>query len=270
MIRASNRAKHHLIGSAIAVFKARYPIWLGLVFLPAASLGALIAQLQWPAILDWWSTPTHGRQTPELFEQADADGRSHARFFCWAYLPDDNVTGRNKSWPLLFFLRGSGERGHNLSPVTRHGRPALVNKSRQFPMIIISPQCPAGIDWQADSLSILIESVMQKFRIHADQICVTGYCMGGYGAYELVAAHPDPFAAIVPVADSGDPKNSNRLKSVSVWAFHDGLDTAVPLANSWSMVDSARMAGASAEFTIFPDKDHAICHAEYGHPDLYR
>ena len=60
------------------------------------------------------------------------------------YLPKDYNARSKTRWPLILFLHGAGERGTNLSKVALHGPPKLVKQARDFPFIIVSPQCPAN------------------------------------------------------------------------------------------------------------------------------
>jgi poly(3-hydroxybutyrate) depolymerase len=62
----------------------------------------------------------------------------------WIYLPKDYNARAKTRWPLILFLHGSGERGTNLSKVAANGPPRLVKQARDFPFIIVSPQCPAN------------------------------------------------------------------------------------------------------------------------------
>ncbi|HKB87043.1 MAG TPA: hypothetical protein VKD08_12780, partial [Ignavibacteriaceae bacterium] len=72
------------------------------------------------------------------------------------YLPkgydeDDNT------WPLVLFLHGSGERGDDLESVKRLGLPMLIEQGKNFPFILVSPQCPLGQRWDPLELSVLLD-----------------------------------------------------------------------------------------------------------------
>jgi predicted peptidase len=62
------------------------------------------------------------------------------------YLPKDYE--QQESWPLLLFLHGSGERGDDLELVKTHGRPKLIAAGKDFPFIVVSPQCPGERRWE--------------------------------------------------------------------------------------------------------------------------
>ena len=59
------------------------------------------------------------------------------------YLPKDY--DQKESWPLLLFLHGAGERGDNLELVKKHGPPKLIEAGKDFPFIVVSPQCPSDL-----------------------------------------------------------------------------------------------------------------------------
>jgi poly(3-hydroxybutyrate) depolymerase len=58
------------------------------------------------------------------------------------YLPKDYA--QKESWPLLLFLHGAGERGSDLEKVKIHGPPKLIAAGKEFPVIVVSPQCPGN------------------------------------------------------------------------------------------------------------------------------
>ncbi|MCH7688647.1 MAG: phospholipase, partial [Planctomycetes bacterium] len=62
------------------------------------------------------------------------------------YLPKDY--DKQESWPLLLFLHGAGERGDNLELVKKHGPPKLIAAGKDFPLIVVSPQCPKERWWE--------------------------------------------------------------------------------------------------------------------------
>ena len=49
--------------------------------------------------------------------------------------------------PLLVYLHGAGERGENFDHVYRHGIPKLLREGREFPAVVLYPQCPGPFIW---------------------------------------------------------------------------------------------------------------------------
>lgn len=209
-------------------------------------------------------------QYPQRFEK---EIKMHVRLPYLLYLPDAYPTSTQK-WPLMLFLHGAGERGSDLQKVTVHGPPKLIaSAGKQFPFIIVSPQCPAYEFWSnghmLETLNALLDDIIARYRVDMDRIYVTGLSMGGYGTWHLALAYPERFAAIAPICGKGDPARAARLKNVPVWAFHGARDDMVPLAGSADMVDALKKAGGDVRFTIYPEAGHDAWTETYNNPKLY-
>jgi predicted peptidase len=61
---------------------------------------------------------------------------------------------KKDSWPLVLFLHGAGERGDDLELVKKHGPPKLIGEGKDFPFIVVSPQCPKDVWWEQSNLLI--------------------------------------------------------------------------------------------------------------------
>jgi len=177
------------------------------------------------------------------------------------YLPPD-YDKADKPFPLVLFLHGAGETGKDLKQVKKHGPPKLA-ETKDFPCIIVSPQCPA-FGWDVDLLNALLDDVIAKYKVDKDRVYLTGLSMGGFGTWALAAAHPEKFAAIAPVCGGGNPADAKKLKDLPIWVFHGAKDTAVPIARSEEMVKALKDAGAErVEFTTYPDAGHDSWTATY-------
>ena len=185
------------------------------------------------------------------------------------YLPKDY--DQKDSWPLLLFLHGSGERGENLELVKKHGPPKLIAAGKEFPFIIVSPQCPAySGDWQPCELLALLDEITEKYKVDQDRIFVTGLSMGGFGTWSLAAFSPDRFAALVPICGGGEREMAQRISHVAVWVFHGGKDKAVPVKDAEKMVEALKKAGNNAKFTVYPEAGHDSWTQAYSDPELYK
>lgn len=242
------------------------PLSIGLpwleTLLTVASL-SLVLQISWPSLENWWNRPLAGRQVSAQFE---CKSRSIGYLI---YLPEDYSSEVKGGWPLLLYLHGSGARGRDLEKVRRTGPPAVVESGKPLPMIVISPQCPEGAQWQPELLVKLIDHISQTFKIDPKKVYVTGYSMGGIGTWELATAYPDRFAAAAPVCGGGNESKADRLATLPIWAFHGENDSTIPLEASQKMVDAVRLEGGNAKLTVYPDRGHAICELTYENPDLY-
>jgi len=183
------------------------------------------------------------------------------------YLPKDY--GEREAWPLVLFLHGAGERGEDLELVKKHGPPKLVARGREFPFVLVSPQCPRDQWWEPVSLTALLDDLCDHLKIDEDRIYVTGLSMGGFGTWSLAAHTPRRFAAIVPICGGGDPFWAKRIAHLSVWVFHGAKDRVVPLERSQQMVDALKRQEGNVKFTIYPEAGHDSWTETYTNPALY-
>jgi len=181
-------------------------------------------------------------------------------------------------WPLLLFLHGAGERGTNLSLVSVHGPPKLVKQGRDFPFLVLSPQCPAGETWNEDALLALLDDVTARHRVDTNRVYLSGMSMGGYGSWNLAARQPERFAAVAPICGGGpmvevllaEKRQKAAIQSLGIWAFHGAKDSVVPLEESQRMVDAFKRIGCNdTRLTVYPDADHDSWTVTYENPQLY-
>jgi predicted peptidase len=183
------------------------------------------------------------------------------------YLPKDYA--EKESWPLLLFLHGAGERGNDLDRVKVHGPPKLIAAGKEFPFIVVSPQCPNNQWWQPHELASLLDEIVEKYAVDPDRIYVTGLSMGGFGTWSLAGFSPERFAALVPICGGGDPFIARRFGRTPVWVFHGAKDSVVPLAASEKMVEAVKASNGNVKFTVYPEAGHDSWTAAYDDPELY-
>ncbi|MFZ4622593.1 MAG: phospholipase, partial [Bacteroidota bacterium] len=132
-----------------------------------------------------------------------------------------------KNWPLIIFLHGSGERGNDPNKLKVHSLPKVVEHDENFPFIVVSPQCPEGERWNAESLNAMLKEVLKQLPVDTNRIYLTGLSMGGYGVWKFAIAYPQWFAAIAPVCGWGHLEDVEKLKQMPVWIFHGAKDDVV-------------------------------------------
>jgi len=183
------------------------------------------------------------------------------------FLPKDY--DQKPSWPLMLFLHGAGERGDNLDLVKKHGPPKLIEAGKEFPFIVVSPQCPSGRWWQPFELAALLDEIVEKCKVDQDRIYVTGLSMGGFGTWSLAAYQPNRFAALVPICGGGEPITAKLFAYAPVWVFHGAKDKTVPLERSEQMVEALKKNGGNVKFTVYPEVGHDAWNPAYADPALY-
>ena len=200
-----------------------------------------------------------------------------------------------KSYPLLIFLHGAGERGSDNKSQLVHG--SFLFKSEDFrnnyPAIVVFPQCPDKSSWanvkrnydmlngkkfdffkeisenkQLIMVEKLLDFIEKKYSIDPTRRYVGGLSMGGMGTFELVARNPDYFAAAFPICGGGNPHWSNLLKRTPFWIFHGEDDGVVSVDFSRKMYEALSKEKASVRLTIYPKVNHNSWDNSFAEPDL--
>jgi predicted peptidase len=194
------------------------------------------------------------------------------------YLPQDYTSTGAKKWPLMLFLHGAGERGADPQKVTVHGPPKIVKTLKDFPFVLVSPQCPEESIWHDDELLALLDRVIATHNIDTNRVYLTGLSMGGYGTWSLGSRFPERFAAMAPICGGGEllplllasPPKKQALSSLGVWAFHGGKDSVVPISESQRMTNAFIRAGCKdVKLTIYPEAGHDSWTQAYNEPSLW-
>lgn len=174
-----------------------------------------------------------------------------------------------KKWPLLLFLHGSGESGHDLEKVKLHGPPQLIAEQKNLPFITISPQSDRPDGWDIEMLHGLLQDAKKRYRVDEDRIYLTGLSMGGFGTISLAQKYPDEFAAIAPVCGGGDTSGAWKLRHIAAWFFHGAKDDIVPPAGSINMVNTLKRYSKDVNMTLYPEANHNSWDSTYNKPLLY-
>jgi predicted peptidase len=218
-------------------------------------------------------------------------------------LPAGYQSGGEKTWPLILFLHGSGERGTDPWLVARHGPPKLIRGTAPAPsanapaetpeaaakreqsakllrenFIVVSPQCPLNTRWDDDAVLALLDEIIAKHKVDVRRVYLTGLSMGGYGTWSVGLKNPQRFAAIVPICGGGmlidvllgAREHKSALTSLGVSVFHGGQDPTVPVVESERLVAALKKAGVTdVQFTVYPEAKHDSWTETYNNPELY-
>jgi predicted peptidase len=183
------------------------------------------------------------------------------------FVPEDYAD--QASWPLMVFLHGAGERGDDLELVKKWGPPKMVEEEKDFPFVLVSPQCPRKVLWDVDLVAKLTEHVAGELKIDKQRMYITGLSLGGHATWTMVAEHPKLFAAAVPICGGGDPTQAEQIKT-PIWAFHGDKDSVVPLWRSEEMVEAVNKAGGKAKLTVYPGVAHNSWTETYANRAVYQ
>jgi len=180
-----------------------------------------------------------------------------------------------KTYPLVIFLHGAGERGDDNKAQLRHGVRNFASKDFQakHPCFLIAPQCPRNQFWgfrkggdPSELVLSLIEELCRELPIDRSRIYLTGLSMGGFGTWDLLTRKPELFAAGLPICGGGDPKKADRLANVPIWAFHGADDKVVPPARSREMIEAIKKAGGKPRYEEYKGVGHDSWTQTYANP----
>ncbi len=188
----------------------------------------------------------------------------------WLDLPKGYGETERK-WPVILFLHGSFAQGRDLSRIGKPLPPPVEDIRKDFPFIVVTPQCPGEYDaWPSDLLADLIDDVVRKYAVDARQVYVTGVSLGGRGSWSFACDYPERVAAVVPVCGTYDhPERISRIKDVPVWAFHGDQDRVVSFADTRKMVEDLKASGGNCRFTVYKGAGHGISGRVYRTKELY-
>ena len=177
----------------------------------------------------------------------------------------------DKLYPLVIYLHGKG--GDVMTPAEPWSANTFSEKDnyRKHPALIIAPQAPSD-GWKgekADGVLAIAKDLIENFPIDPKRVYITGYSMGSFGTFTLIAMQPDFFAAGVGVAGGGSPKQADKLKDVPIWAFHGDADDIVKVGSSRRIVEALKAIDGKIKYTEIPGGDHGIATQVYADEEMH-
>jgi predicted esterase len=189
------------------------------------------------------------------------------------YLPEGYEADPNKTWPLLFFLHGYGDRGDNLFLLPKASPFIFIREKGPLPFVIIAPVLNTNYTAFPDSyMDGALKEILADYRVDHKRIYLTGMSMGGEAAYRFALHQPETFAAVSPLCAYLNYPGLAYLqgvKNLPVWAIHGADDQVVPLSKGQQAVDTFKKAGANVRFSILAGHDHDVWTDTYSDPNFY-
>jgi predicted peptidase len=189
------------------------------------------------------------------------------------FLPKEYNNQNLEPFPLIMFLHGIKKRGNDLSLLEGYGLIHIAEQDADFRYIVVAPQCPSDTYWSENRTYLLelLDEVIRDYSVDQRRIYLTGFSMGGHGAWDLAAKTKDIFAAAAPIAGWYETGEAVNLTSIPIWAFHGEEDDVVPISSSESMINAIMDIGGKPRFTRYPELDHRhiVMFETYTNPELY-
>ncbi len=202
----------------------------------------------------------------------------------------------DQPYPLIVFLHGAGERGTDNEKQLVHGATLFTREDirRDYPAIVIFPQCPEGGYWSSveidrtknpydlkfdyekpptlalEAVAELVEEISSLENVDKDRRYIMGLSMGGMGTFEMVYRYPKLFAAAAPICGGGNPDQyDKRVKQVAFWLFHGDADAVVGVDESRQMNQRLqKLKVAELRYTEYPGVNHNSWDSAFAEPEL--
>lgn len=195
------------------------------------------------------------------------------RYQVW--LPEGYSESRD--WPLVVFLHGAGERGDDGIRPTEVGLGAALRSSpERFPFVAVFPQCglseaPILEGWAADGpaakrLMQILDEVEDRYAVDSEHRILTGWSMGGYGVWQIAAASPDKWAALLPISSGGESDLADKLPEIPIWVISGQRDTLVRPSAVQPIVQGLQNRNRRCWQTIVPHAGHDVWQTAYSSP----
>lgn len=202
---------------------------------------------------------------------------------------------KDKAPPVLLFLHGAGERGSDNELQTKVGLAPAIAQQKDFPFIVVLPQCPRGRWWSEPDMQThalgALDQTIEEFKCDQSRVYLTGLSMGGYGLWAIAAANPGRFAALAPVCGGVRPPRrvpvqpgtvdmssmenpyafvAEKVGKTPVWVFHGAADPVVPVTESQKMVEALKSTGGQVKYTEYEGVGHNSWDKAYSESELYK
>ena len=192
-------------------------------------------------------------------------------------LPGDHL-------PLILALHGAAATKDSVPPwFGQQSLEALFGPAlRPLGAVIIAPDAPRN-NWtdpvaERAMLALVVE-MKRRYPIDERRTLVTGFSMGGMGAWFLAHRHPQVFRAAVPLtsfplirptsidrlgltsaynemANDAAGAWAERFRGVPVYAIHSRQDESVPFAWEATLVSRIKAHGGPVEFVALDSLNH--------------
>jgi predicted peptidase len=238
---------------------------IGIVWILAATIG------------DGLSSPGTELFTAESFvcPSGPFEGRS---FDYQLFVP--STSGRNERLPLIIWMHGFGEAGHNNVSQLRYLEDVIFTSKRReiYRFFLLAVQCPldqpSWFDQHAaaaveesdkppamrdmvDLNMAIVDDLLVRYPIDESRVSAAGVCSGGRSCWELAFRYGSRLSAIAPIASAGvNILSPEDLKGLPIWAFHSRYDNPVALGQQKRIVDTIQGLGGNARLTEFETAVH--------------
>lgn len=201
---------------------------------------------------------------------------------------------KKKSYPLVLFLHGSGERGNDNEKQLVWGASLFTDSlnRKNYPAIVLFPQCPANQGWvtikdltgakfeiidtkePAKPLMLakkLVDIYQKKEAVDSKRIYVLGLSLGGMATFDLICRYPKTFAAAIPICGAVNVERLKKVRNMPIRIYNGDSDNAVSPEYSRNAYIELKAEGSEkVERVEYPGVGHTSWIQAFAEPDFLK
>lgn len=201
---------------------------------------------------------------------------------------------KSKSYPLVLFLHGSGERGNDNEKQLVHGASLFTDSLNRmnYPAIVLFPQCPADQSWvaikdkpdaQFDLIDAkepakplylakkLVDLYLKTQAVDSRRIYILGLSLGGMGTFDLICRYPNLFAAAIPICGAVNVERLKKVRKMPIRIYNGDSDNSVSPEYSRNAYIELKADGSQhVEHIEYPGVGHDSWTPAFAEPDFLK
>jgi predicted peptidase len=125
--------------------------------------------------------------------------------------------------------------------------------------VIVAPDCPSRSWTDSKSEQAVLElrqHIESQYPIDPDRRVVTGFSLGGFGAWYFGTRHADTFSAAIPIAGRPRLEWLEGAENLNLFVIHSRKDEIVPIAPTEKAVEELKRRGANPQFLVIDSLTH--------------
>ena len=220
--------------------------------------------------------PPNPPKTPNPLKTANAAKEWRQRF---ADLPvridqrEITVDGRSQTYGTLIPKAAPAEAGYPMIVGLHYASPTpglspyfglgyvgqiVLPALQDLNAILVAPDCPDA-SWTSTISERLVTAVVAEVRkenkIDARRTLITGFSMGGIGAWYFAERHPGLFGGAIPIA--ARPPEPDAKPAIPVYVIHSRKDTSQPFDATERVVRAMEQRGLNVTLVALDEVAHS-------------